>query len=475
MNRTGNTINILIDTETSFIPKAEYVFRTFCRILGLNAKFYYGRTFDEVHIYYGRKSEKKYPLQIFHNPKAVIFFDERKKYPSEEIIKLSIQDEMIPFLFSQNGQLFIISESSILINKDIISSAFYFLSCWDEYVEDIQGIERFKIEESIQYKNDFIDIPIVDRYCSIFSRGINIILPEFYKAFIWEKDKKFALSISHDIDYWEYWPDNFLSETLHYNVKRLLSNPIRALYKLIGHFLDKILFRKNTHKRNKILLKKENKMSVHPTCFFLSKENFKDKRQNYFSQHIKEIKKMNTTVGLHASMEAAYNIDLLKNEIDIFNNSGIKVKGIRFHYLGFNYQKTFSFLEYLGITFDSTLGFWENIGFRAGISFPFYPYNLKENRPFRVLEIPLIVMDMTLFSKEAMHLSPNKAKRKLRELIDKTRKSNGHISILFHNTMFDPIDYPGWSNVFWSTLKYAKRKKGWLCSPNELFNYWKRK
>ena len=475
MRGLSKTINILIDTETSFIPKAEYVFRTFCRILGLNARFYYGKTFEEIQIYYGNNSEKKYPLQIFHNPDAVLFFDNKKVYPSEKIIKYKFQKEMIPFLFSPNGDLFIPSENYLLIRKDIISSAFYFLSCWDEYGDEEKDNERFNIENSIQSKNDFLDIPVVDRYCSIFSRAINIILPGFYKGFIWEKDKKFAVSISHDIDYWEYWSDKFLQKTFEYNLKRLKKHPINALYKLIFHFVDKIIFKQNTRKRNKKLFRNEKKMSIRPTCFFLSKEDFEDERQNYFSQNIKKIKKMNTTVGLHASMEAAYNLDILKNEIEIFNKSGIKVKGVRFHYLGFNYQTTFRNLEYLGITFDSTLGFWENIGFRAGISFPFYPYNLQENRPFRVLEIPLIVMDMTMFSKKSMNLSPNTAKKKLRNLIDNTRKSNGHISILFHNTMFDPVDYPGWSNVFWDTLKYAKRKKGWLCSPNQLFNYWKRK
>lgn len=469
------TVNILIDTDASFIPKAEYVFRTFCRILGLNARFYYGKTFEEIQIYYGSNFNKKYPLHIFHNPKAVVFFDDKKLYPDDKIIKYRIQEEMIPFLFSPNGDLFISSQNFLLIRKDIISSAFYFLSCWDEYVDNCEDGKRFEIEHSIQFKNDFLDIPVVDRYCSIFSRGISIILPEYYKSFIWKKDNKFTLSISHDIDYWEYWSDKFLKDTFDYNMKRFKKNPLNASYKLIFHFIDKKIFKQNTSKRNKKLLQKEKKMSVRPTCFFLAKEDFEDERQNYFSEKIKKFNKLNTTIGLHASREAAYNLDILQDEVNAFKNYGIQVKGIRFHYLAFNYQKTFRNLEYLGITFDSTLGFWENIGFRAGISFPFYPYNLEENRPFRVLEIPLIVMDMTMFSKKSMNLSPNKAKKRLRKLIDKTQKSNGHISLLFHNTMFEPIDYPGWSNVFWNTLKYAKRKKGWLCSPNQLFNYWKRK
>ena len=87
MDKISKTLNILIDTEYSFIPKAEYVFRTFCRILGLNARFYYKTTFEEINIYYGSRPNKKYPLQIIHNSEAVSFFDKKTKYPSNKIIK----------------------------------------------------------------------------------------------------------------------------------------------------------------------------------------------------------------------------------------------------------------------------------------------------------------------------------------------------------------------------------------------------
>ncbi|MDD2331380.1 MAG: hypothetical protein PHI68_01875, partial [Candidatus Cloacimonetes bacterium] len=116
--------------------------------------------------------------------------------------------------------------------------------------------------------------------------------------------------------------------------------------------------------------------------------------------------------------------------------------------------------------------YWENIGFRAGISFPFYPFNIKENRPFRILEIPLIVMDTTLYSEKAMNLSLISAERSIRRLIDLAAKYQSHLSLLWHNTSFDPIDYPGYSRLYWRTIKYALKKNGWVTALHSIYEEW---
>jgi len=148
------------------------------------------------------------------------------------------------------------------------------------------------------------------------------------------------------------------------------------------------------------------------------------------------------------------------------------VRGYRSHYLHFDYQKSFRILENAGILYDSTLGYWENIGFRAGISFPFYPFNIEENRPFRVLEIPLIVMDTTLHSKKAMNMNPLAARLTLRRLIDMADKYQSHLSLLWHNVTFDPIDFPLWAGVYWSTLRHAISKGGWITSLHDIWTEW---
>jgi hypothetical protein len=174
-------------------------------------------------------------------------------------------------------------------------------------------------------------------------------------------------------------------------------------------------------------------------------------------------------VGLHGSPESAFEAQILKKEMDCLTSLGFRISGYRSHYLHFDYQKSFAILEDSGILYDSTLGYWENIGFRAGISFPFYPFNIAQNRPFRVLEIPLIVMDTTLLSGKAMNLSPRSAGLALRRLINIAARYQSHLSLLWHNTTFDPIDYPLWGKVYWKTLRYAEKKNGWITSLQDIY------
>ena len=104
--------------------------------------------------------------------------------------------------------------------------------------------------------------------------------------------------------------------------------------------------------------------------------------------------------------------------------------------------------------------------------FPFFPFNIEENRPFRVLEIPLIVMDTTLHSHKAMNLNPLRAARTLRRLIDMAERYQSHVSLLWHNTTFDPVDYPGWGKLYWRKIDYALRKKGWVTSLQKIYEEW---
>ena len=193
-----NTLNILINVEKNFRPKAEYVFRTFCRILGLNPAFQYEDSMQEVHIYYGTYSKNDYPVKIYHNPESDKFFyvekDETKDYnipvyPNDKVNFFKYGSEYIPFLFSPQGQIFYNSSKSILINKDIISSAFYFLTCWQEYADDKELLpgDRYDFKSSMQYYWDFAEIPVVDRYCNMFELSLEYVLKKFPKQRKWPK------------------------------------------------------------------------------------------------------------------------------------------------------------------------------------------------------------------------------------------------------------------------------------------------
>src|SRR5690606_9579596 len=144
-------------------------------------------------------------------------------------------------------------------------------------------------------------------------------------------------------------------------------------------------------------------------------------RQNYIKEPKAraEIVKLlgERDVGLHGSPEAAYDMQALLEQKRNLEELGLEPKGFRTHYLHFDYQASLNILEEAGFAYDSTLGYWESIGFRCGTSLPFYPYNLKEDRAFKVLEIPLAMMDTSMRSAKAMALSLPSARARIKRLM----------------------------------------------------------
>jgi len=146
------------------------------------------------------------------------------------------------------------------------------------------------------------------------------------------------------------------------------------------------------------------------------------------------------------------------------------VLGVRMHYLRFQVPSTWKLLSKVGFKYDTTFGYPDMPGFRNGMCHPFKPYDLNEDREIDILEIPLIVMDTTLYG--YMNISPVEAYELIKRLIDITEKYSGVITILWHNNTFDEVRYGEWSKLYEKILKYLKEKKAWMTSCKEIYSYW---
>lgn len=476
MERYPNII-ILLDLPSCYIPKAEFVFRTYCYILRLNPTFVYGRHFEGIHIYYGPSTDRRYPIMIKYREETAEFFEQRELYPLDKVNFSQYKKEYIPFLFSSDGPIFAFDAGYCVFRKDIIASGFYFLTCWHEYILGFHGAKKGRVDyrQSLQYRWDFTEVPVVDVYCQMLLYIISVYLPEYVREVYWNERKQFCVSLSHDIDYWNYWTGKQKGEIFKHNVRTLPMRPVRALWKIGGHIVHKGLIHdpwRNVHK----LVSKEINSGVKATWFLFARGDFEDDRQNYMHNIVSREQIIDLLgqqeIGLHGSPESAFDSEVLDEELKMLRDIGFDPIGYRTHYLHFDYQKSFTILENAGIKYDSTLGYWEHIGFRAGISFPFYPFNIEENRPFRVLEIPLIVMDTTLHSGKAMNLNARESWRTLKRLIDMAARYQSHLSLLWHNTTFDPIDYPLLGNMYWKTIDYALKKQAWVTSLKDIYEEW---
>jgi hypothetical protein len=109
----------------------------------------------------------------------------------------------------------------------------------------------------------------------------------------------------------------------------------------------------------------------------------------------------------------------------------------------------------IGITGDYSMGYPDEPGFRAGISRPFYFYDLLEDRQTNLKIIPFQVMDVTLYHYKK--LDPATAKELILKLIKETRKSGGLFVSIWHNTtLLEDVEWQGWREVFEFMLKNQK-------------------
>ena len=176
-------------------------------------------------------------------------------------------------------------------------------------------------------------------------------------------------------------------------------------------------------------------------------------------------------VGLHGGHEAFNNLDVLKREKDRLERAlGKKVIGYRNHFLRFRVPDTWELLKEVGFRYDATYGHSYCVGFRNGMCHPFRPYNLKTNSEIDILEIPLVIMDITLYD-AYMRLDSQTAWMLVKYLIDIVERYNGVLTVLWHNTFMTHDKLKMYTKI----LEYCSQKNAWMTSGEEICKFWKNK
>jgi hypothetical protein len=181
-------------------------------------------------------------------------------------------------------------------------------------------------------------------------------------------------------------------------------------------------------------------------------------RIEQIAAHLSDAVKQGFSVAVHGSYTSIIeNGTLVPETLALETILEKKPLGSRQHWLRFDrHAKLFEAIEQAELAFDSTLGFAHSTGFRNGASFAFPPYNFKEEKPHRFLEIPLVLMDGGL---EAESRVTGQAPQEIADnvLRESRRWSWGGISVLWHNPM-EAIQVPEKINrVFWDCAEKQKQ------------------
>lgn len=389
--------------------------------------------------------------------KGLDFFNSTTSYTETPIWK-NWNGTKIPFLFSEEDILPIITfteNSKAIINYDIISCAFFFLSSWQEYHSERRDqYGRFLYSESLQNTYNFITIPVVNYYFDILKSAIETISKKTLKRKLWP-DFALAVSLSHDIDKINSgWLEGGFSE-----LKKLRFSSFCRL------MLNRLSGKDPWNNLSEIISIEKN-LTVPSTFFFLTRKGNSnaDYELDEVASYFPKILDAKSEYSLHASLGSCDDPVQLDSEK---KNLQSETNGNRFHFLKFEPKTFVQNLDKARFSYDTSLGFAEHIGFRNGFCFPFKPYNISEKKVAEFYEIPLMIMDATLSNKSYMGNNPNKLKI-VYDVINEVSKFNGLLTILWHNNYFSEYKYDGWKSLYIDLIEKLIKKNATFLTCNSI-------
>ena len=426
------------------IPEKKYIIGVILsEFLGLEYNLevhnsnYYLITFSDrkiiiVDSFFGTRESDDY-LKIENLPEQIIYL--KNEFTREKDL---------PILYGSNKLL--IREKIIILGADIFASSFFMLTRWEEFVNPVRdNFGRFPGKESVAFKNNFINRPIVNEYADFLWNLIK------YLGFNGEMRKReFKIMPTVDVDQlFKYHSFTKVAiKTLGLIGKGKISKMWEYLDGYIKTKMGNALDPFNTY--NKLMLSSE-RINTKTYFFFLSgvsredgESPVKDKR---LIKILDDIRSRGHFIGFHPGFDTFNNPVLwkkAKNNLDAV--TGFNNKFGRQHYLRFDVPLTWNIWEESKMEWDCTLGYATVPGFRCGTCFEFSVFNILQREQLNLKEYPLLIMDVTL--KYYLGLTSQEAIETIKEIKTNVKKFNGNFVFLWHNSSLNINEWRNYKEVF---------------------------
>jgi len=378
--------------------------------------------------------------------------------PLEQVFPPDVQPsfrEPIPVLFwgtgcKEAGRPFaqLLSDSRLIFHADIIAATFFMLSRWEETVvptRDEHG--RFPATASVAYKQGFLDRPIIDEYALILREWLKVFLPGWQP-----KQHHFSVKLSHDVDHVKRF--STLSQAVRVLGSDLLKrrNPRRA-WQTTTELAIQTFRPDQTADMQGLALLSELATQHHldAAFYFMAAapspfDSGYDPASPTVRALIQHLRQQGFEIGFHPSYHTFDNLARLAREkAQLEAILGKALSGGRQHYLHFRVPDTWRHWEEVGLTYDSTLGYADHEGFRCGTCHPFAPFDIQQNRPLNLQEVPIIAMDRTL--QRYRGFSPLQAAQRIVALACRCQQVEGMFTLLWHSSTIDSDNGP-WTAAY---------------------------
>ncbi len=331
--------------------------------------------------------------------------------------------------------------SHATIPFDLFAASFYLISRYEEYLpskKDLHG--RFDPVNSIAYKYNFIERPLVDEYALLLRQLLLEKYPDLELPL-----RQFRFIPTFDVDnafaylYKGFWRGFMASVKSLVSFKfKAFAHRVKVLNKTQPDPYDSFAWIKKVHLRAK----------VKPILFYLLGDYGKyDKNIPYDNEHLHELIRETSNwadIGIHPSYNTPLQPNKLKAEIKRLNmiNNQITTKS-RQHFLRLLMPIAYQNILQSTIVEDYTMGYAPVVGFRASTCTSHYFFDIKKDERSLLKVYPFCFMDSTW--RYYLNNDDDQAINKLYELMTTVNNVGGTFITLFHN---DTFENEAWKKIY---------------------------
>lgn len=353
-------------------------------------------------------------------------------------------DQPLPVLFGSNTPNIHQGDSLLHLPLDVLGSIFFLLTGYEELVSverDSHG--RFPASGSLAMRAGFIDRPLADEYAEILWLALQKLWPQLKRRMI---DSQIMLSCDVDQPF-----DSTVSSTAALFracagdiVKR--RRPTAAMRRMLCFFYNRLGdYRFDPCYTFDSYLELCKEFDLRATFYFIP-SSIQPGNGCYsiidadIQRLMRKLYDAGHEIGMHGCYEAYLDPVLTRSHRDqlekAMSQAGIRqtLRSNRQHYLRWDSRITPSVLDQAGFELDSSGGFADHAGFRYGTSREFFMWDWINDKPLKLRQQPLIVMDCTLTHPDYMALGyGDAAQNYVNKLIQEVKRYRGRFSALWHN------------------------------------------
>jgi hypothetical protein len=325
-------------------------------------------------------------------------------------------------------------------------------------------------------KQNLASVPVIDVLEKILLSSIRegcyrLKISLVFKSY-WPNAKEFAVCLTHDVDEVKktyQWITRPVRSILTRDYRSLKGQAHSLLKRFRGiepywTFNDIIAIERHFHTTSTFFFLKE---TGKPRLFSPLTWNLYGRTHSYTDPQVRTaistVLDNGSEVAVHGSFYSFATPGRIAGETrELENVVHRKIAGIRQHHLNLSIPETWNYQTDAGLMYDSSIGYKNRLGFRWGTSFPFNPFNGKDT--LRIQEIPLIIMDICLFSHEDQQEA-------CISIADQVENVQGLLTILWHPPVFNTMEFPEARDIYCRIIKGAQERGALVTNARKILKW----